>query len=396
MTKGGFKRWGAAAMVLGLGGLAAWGLFVGKPQPASTPIPVVEPPLVSYVFARPELTRLSVRTQGTVEASREVVLSSEIGGRVVGISQNFVEGVFFRAGDTLLQLEKADYELAVARAEARVASAQQELAQEEGRALQARREWRELGDTKANDLFLRKPQLAAAKASLEAAKAELEDAHRHLRNTTVTLPFDGRTVRRSVDLGQFVTPGASLAVVYGTDKVEVRLPVADHQLALLDLPLSATPRADADYPGVRLSAMVGGERYEWHGTIRRTDARFDENSRTLYAIAEVDRPFEAQQSKNRPPLVPGLFVDARIEGRPLDGLARLPRAALQGRDMLRVVDNESTIREHRVATLHQDRNSVWIRGLAAGDRVVVSNTALLQVGATVTPVLAEQLAAESH
>ena len=108
------------------------------------------------------------------------------------VSDRFLDGRFFKVGDILLQLEQADYEFAIARARAQEAAAAQRVAEERGRNLQAQREWRELGTSEANDLFLRKPQLRAAEASLAAAQADVAAAELALERTTVRAPFDGR------------------------------------------------------------------------------------------------------------------------------------------------------------------------------------------------------------
>ncbi|MEM8492209.1 MAG: efflux RND transporter periplasmic adaptor subunit [Pseudomonadota bacterium] len=391
-----FRRWGGALAVLGFGVIAAWILVAAKPAPEAAPIPVQDPPLVTYLLAEPEALQLTVTTQGTVEPARKVVLSSEVGGRVIRTSAKYVDGGFFRANETLLQLETADYELAITRAESSLATARQELAQEEGRALQAKREWRELKNIKANALFLREPQLAAAKAKVAAAEAELGRAHRNLANTTISLPFDGRVITRNAGLGQFVSPGTTLATVYGSERVNVRLPITDRQLALLDLPLTASPREAENYPKAKIVAQLGGRAHEWTGVIRRTDALIDETSRTLYAIAEIDQPFTTTPGTDRPPLMPGMFVEAELEGRLIPGLTRLPRSAITNENTLRIVDAESTIRERLVQSIHRDQRSVWITDLQGGERVVVSDTALLQAGTAVTAVLAEQFALEEH
>ena len=61
------------------------------------------------------------------------------------------------------------------RAKAQEARAEEQVALEQGRSRQAKREWRDLGDKTANKLFLRQPQLNAAIASLEAARARSEE-----------------------------------------------------------------------------------------------------------------------------------------------------------------------------------------------------------------------------
>ena len=97
--------------------------------------------------------------------------------------------VFFRQGDTLLQLDSRDYQIEAVRAKSRIAEAEQILAMEQGRALQAKREWRDLGNVAGNALFLREPQLKAARAALEAAKADLDQVNINLERTTIVAPL---------------------------------------------------------------------------------------------------------------------------------------------------------------------------------------------------------------
>ena len=94
--------------------------------------------------------------------------------------------VSFQQGIFCWSSEKADYEFAIARARAQEAASAQRVAEERGRNLQAQREWRDLGTTEANDLFLRKPQLRAAEASLAAAQADVAAAELALERTTVS------------------------------------------------------------------------------------------------------------------------------------------------------------------------------------------------------------------
>lgn len=392
MAGAGSKKWMAAALVSVAGIFVAWGLLVGKPEPEPQDVPASTPPLVQFISADPGSSRLDVQTQGSVQAERQISLTAQVAGRVDSVSPAFVQGGFFNAGDTLLQLEKADYELAIARARSQVAAAARTLAEEEGQALQAKREWRDLGGVKANALFLREPQLAAAKAAFIAAQADLRVAELNLKRTSISLPFNGRIVAKSVDIGQFLGAGSLVATAYGTDQVQVRLPITDRQLALLDLPLGRSEVSDSRLPKVTISAVVGGERWQWQGHISRTDASIDIDSRVLYAVALVDEPFSVLAASRRPPLTPGLFVEAEIEGKTLEAIVRLPRSALRSDGSVMLVDAESRLAAKPVKTLFSDGRSAWLRGLSAGDRVVVEGEAVLFAGMIVTALPAQQLA----
>ncbi|MEM1401687.1 MAG: efflux RND transporter periplasmic adaptor subunit [Pseudomonadota bacterium] len=392
MTQKALKNW-SLALLVGVAGVGvAYALLVGKSKPEAAPIPETPPPLVRFVPADPGQVTLPVMAQGTVQAELEISLTSQVSGRVMEVSSAFVPGGFFDAGDTLVQIEEADYLLAIARAESQLASAQRTLAEEEGRALQARREWRDLGADKANSLFLREPQIAAAKASLVAAEADLENAHLNLKRTRLSLPFNGRIVSKSVDLGQFVGAGAGVARVYSTDRVQVRLPITDRQLALLELPLGRPGDVIASGPNVHISTVFAGERWDWEAVIERTEANLDVDSRVLYAVAVIDQPFGSDDSERRPPLTPGMFVEAEIAGRVMNAVARLPRNALRNDGTVLVVGTESQLEERSVRAMHSDGRNVWLAGLDAGARVVVSEDSLLSIGMTVTPTPAMQIA----
>ena len=373
------RLFGSAAFTVA--GLAfCFVVFVGKPATQPTQFPEPRRPLVDVITALPSDHSITVRTQGTVEPVRRVGLVAQVSGKVEAVSDLFLDGRFFKAGDILLELEKADYEFAIARAVAQEAAAAQRVAEERGRNLQAQREWRDLGTTEANDLFLRKPQLRAAEASLAAAKADVAAAKLALERTTVRAPFDGRLESKSVDIGQFVAPGTVLAQVYATDRVEVHLPISDSQLALLELPLFET--AATTYPSVTLSARFGGERWQWQGQISRVEASIDRDSRVTFAIAEVNNPFGESDSK-RPPLTPGLFVEASIAGKPIQQSVELPATALRGDNTVLLVNENSRLERLPVELLRRERDRVWVRGIAAGQSVVAEQSSLLAAGAAI-------------
>jgi RND family efflux transporter MFP subunit len=386
--------WALAVLLLG-GGLA-YGLLVGKPGPDAEAVPEAAPLSVDVVVAAPETRSLSVETQGTVRPLREIDLVSQVAGKVVEVSPRFARGGFFAANELLVKIEDVDYRLQIARAESQVAAARQTLAEEEGRALQAQREWRDLGSDKANALFLRKPQIAAARAALKASEADLEAARLDLARTQISAPFNGRISEKHVDLGQYVSPGSAIATVYDTNIVQVLLPLTDRQVALLDLPLSYydtdTPQERVGVP-VELRARFASREWQWQGTIVRTDANIDESSRVVYAVAEVERPFSREGDSERPPLSPGLFVNATISGRELPDVVELPRSAMRPEGIVMVVDEDNRARPRQVRVLDSDAERVWVRGLEFGERVIATQAALVLAGMEVAPAEPENLTA---
>jgi RND family efflux transporter MFP subunit len=390
LGKSGFR----ALVVLLLGGGFAYFLLVGKPEP--TPRDISPPQLrkVDVVSVVSVQRSLSVRTQGTVRPLREVKVVSQVGGRVESVSPHFSQGSFFAAQEKLIQIEDVDYQLQIARAESMVAAARQTLAEEKGRALQAKREWRNLGSEEANDLFLRKPQIAAAQAALKAAEADLQAARLDLQRTGVSVPFNGRISEKLVDAGQFVAPGTHVATVYATDAVEIRLPLTGRQVALLDLPLNYDDNLYSRVSGspVKLHAAFANREWEWEGRVVRTDASIDESSRVVYAVAEVDKPFARDPTGERPPLSPGLFVNAIISGREIKGIAELPASALLSDDVVLVVAADGYVHSQAVTVMDRNSRQVWVQGLDSGQKVVVGGATLALSGTQVEVNPVEKLA----
>ena len=356
-----------AVIVLVVGGLQA---TQQEPERAEV---VARPTAVFVTEAEPAPIQLLVRTQGEVSPLTEIDLVAQVSGRITYVNPNFVNGGFFEAGETLIQLEDADYRLAVTRASALVAQRRQQLIREEAEAELAREEWEALGDGEASALTLREPQMAEAQAQLAAAQASLAEARLNLSRTRISAPFDGRVRMKSADLGQFVGPGARVGRVFSTDRVEIRLPLTHSELATLGMPLAFQSSDYQEGPAVQLSALVAGETRYWQGFVVRTDSAIDPQTRTLSAIIEVDDPYGAAATSAGAPLAVGLFVNADIAGRSIDYAYALPRSALRGANEVFVAELDGTLSVREVSVVDSNAERVIITaGVNAGDRVIVS------------------------
>jgi len=323
--------------------------------------------------ARLENVQLMVSAQGEARPRTEIDLVPEVAGKVVYVSPNFIDGGIFKQGETLLRIEDADYKVAVIRAEAGVAQAEQALVREKAEGEIARQDWEELGSGDPSALTLRKPQLQQAQATLLAAKAELQQTNLQLKRTAVQAPFDGRVITKNSDLGQFVAPGARLGRIFSTDIAEVRLALTDNDLAKLDLPIAYVADSRDTAPDVKLSAIIAGQNRVWQGKIMRTDSTYDTQTRAMYAIAEVVAPYATGAAEGNFPLAPGLFVDAEIAGYQMNDVIVLPRGGLRPENKIYVVNDEgkATIRDAVVVDSDAQR-AVLRSGVESGELVIVS------------------------
>lgn len=335
---------------------------------------------------RSERVTVAVRTQGEVRAKTNIGLVPQVTGRIVEVSESFNEGGYFEPGETLLKIDDSDYRLAVTSAEARVAQAAVRVEQELADARIKKKQWDEwVVDGEPTPLALNQPQVAEAQAQLRAAEADLRTAHLNLERTEIKVPFKGRVIQRSVGLGEFVSVGTSLGRVFATDTVEVRLPLTDAQLAELALPIGFTQQ-QGSAPTVTLAAIVGGKQHSWEGKITRVNASVDNQTRLVYAVAEVTDPYGAAADDGMP-LAVGLFVSAEIEGvLPHDAMV-MPRTALRKQDEVYVIsDNKLQIRKVNVLSTTADRVLVTT-GVEGGEKVVTAPVRGVYDGMPARPIV---------
>jgi HlyD family secretion protein len=162
----------------------------------------------------------SVTASGKIEAKTSVDISADITGRIIDIAVR--EGDLVKRGQFLLQIDPAQYQAAVARAEGVVASSQATLVQTRATRDQAQRAWNrarqltELGDNliapetaeQSKTAFdVAEANYQSTRAQLEQARAGLQEAKDNLSKTRLTAPISGRVVRLAVEEGEVAVPG---------------------------------------------------------------------------------------------------------------------------------------------------------------------------------------------
>lgn len=299
-------------------------------------------------------TSFTVQSQGTVRPRIETLLSAEVSGTVVEMSDAFVAGGIFEPDDVLLRIDPTNYRVAVEKSQALVKQRQIEF--------DGAQKLRSSG-------FRAESEYASAAAQLASAKAELTGAQRNLERTAIRLPYAGMVRAKEVDIGQFVSPGARLGTVFATATAEIRLPLTDSDLGFVNLPDAGATGAAG--PAVRLTAVRKGVPTSWTGNIVRTEGVVDETSRVTYAIAKIDDPYALQRSGSALPI--GTFVSAEIEGASESDVLRVPRAALRGSDQIMVMDADSTLRIRSVGVARTNADWAYLSaGVSEGEQVIMT------------------------
>ncbi len=343
-------------------------MFIKPKPPQRVQLPPT--PLVETINVSSDIQQFTVHSQGPVQPKLNSNIVAEVSGRISNVSKNFRVGAFVKEGETLFIIDKANYVANLRSAEATLAQAKASYQDAKARSDQAKKDWEKIGRGQANDLVLKIPQLNQAKANVQSAEANLLRAQRDLARTNVKAPYSALIKSKQVDLGQYVNVGFTVANLYGTDTAEVRLPLADRELAFLQLPEQGI---EASYPNVILTGVYAGKPHTWSGKVIRTEGVVEENNRLTYLVAEISDPYNLSSKNSSTPLRYGTFVNAEIEGITQENLIIIPRQALINKDQVLAISEENKIQIVTINIVRGDKDVVYVDGgLEEGTEIITT------------------------
>jgi len=329
--------------------------------------------VVEVISLQAQQFSVKVGSYGVVKPRTQSMLVAQVAGQISQLSENLRDGGFFDEGEVLLQIDKRDYEVEVTIAQAGLVSAQQALIEEQAQSKQAQYDWKRSGNkSKPSDFVLRKPQLAAQQANVLSAQAQLDKAQLALSRTQVLAPFAGRVLSKNVALGQVVSNNAQLAEIYATDRVEIRLPINNQDLAFLDLPeefrdgSSSAPHS----PVIFYSDLMGEQ--QWQGELLRTEGAINEAAQQLYVVAQIPDPYSVTLAGQYPIKI-GQYLRASIQGKTLEQVLVIPSRAIYQGSYVYIVDAQKRLQKTNIDIAWQGPEEALIsKGLADGMRLVIS------------------------
>lgn len=340
---------------------------------------------VSVIQVRPQQHTATITAYGQVAPYRKTNIVSAISGRLVQRSDVFDKGMRVAKGDLLATVEDVAYRSAVSRQEQELADAKLALMQEERRASQAKKDWERMGNkaVPSSALVLHTPQLTAAKARVHAAKSALAKAENDLRNTKITAPYDAAIVSRNVAIGSYVSEGTVIGTIFGTDMLEVQLPLTEKQFSLLPIPPEHQNSVWKELP-VKLSSVTNPEE-TWEGRLAAVDLQITKATRQRIAIIRISKPLRKEH-----PLLPGTFVKAVISGVSLENIYAIPESSLTQQGNVWTIDNERTLKKVPADIKFRYKGMLYARlPYSTTLNVVVKPLGNYLAGTEVTPVSAE-------
>ena len=394
-----------AALLVGSVGIARI-LIKNKPVP---PRAEVEEPvlLVQTVEVQPTTVVEPIIGFGTARADRYARLASQVAGEIIELPDELKPGVEVEQGQMLLRIDPRQYQRQLERAQGGRVATQAQLKTLEVESANidelivlatnehdiAHREYervrdlfdRNLAPKREHDIALlaeqarqrtlqglrnQKALIPTRRNELEARRqnrqAELALAELDVERCTITTPFAGRVEQVMVDRGDWVGVGTALVALLDPRLIEVPI----------ELPVSVHPRVRV---GAKCQLSVDSmPEIVWDGRVKRIAPSASETLRTFELYVEIDNEGQVHQ------LVPGFFVQARIDGPTLENVMIVPRGVVQQGRVFVCDDGRAMPRDVRIERHLRDRTIVT--GLEPGDWVITSNLDMLHDALPVSPL----------
>ena len=303
---------------------------------------------------------------GRLEARDDVAIQAKVTGYL--LTRDFREGDRIDAGEVLYTLDASEFEAALARAEADLASARAnqvniERNYKRGIELLPRGA---ISQSEMDELTAKKLE---ADARLESARAQVTSAQVNLSYTTITAPISGRIGRSLASVGDLVGPSTgNLTTLVSIDPIEALFSVSE---ATYVAAMKKRMTQSLDVSQLRTLEvtleLTNGTVYPEVGHIDYFSNRVDETTGTLEARAAIPNPHSI--------LVPGQYVRVLLhDTNLLEGLF-LPQAAVQADQQgsfVLVVDAGSQVVRRNVSLAERfDDKVLVLEGVGEGEQVIV-------------------------
>ena len=340
----------------------------GKAQTARVAPPTV-PVIVTEAVQRD--VPIYYDALGTAVASNTVAIKAQVTGQIVSI--DFVQGQEVKQGDVLARIDPAPFKAALdqniakkSQDEAQLVDAQKDLARF---TTVAKRGY----ETQQN-VDLQQAKVDQFKAMIDADQAAIEASQTQLNYATIKAPIDGVVGFRQVDVGNIIQTNDAQPLTVLT---QIRPCNAVFTLPQNDL----APVREAMLRGtVSVLAFDQNDQEQLaEGKLLLINNQIDQATSTIQLKAEFP-------NENRR-LWPGEFVRIRILITTRKNAVTIPPVAVQrGPEgfYLWVVTPQNTAEQRPIdAQIVSEDIAIAIKGLSAGERVVVNGQSRLDVGSHV-------------
>ena len=312
-------------------------------SPPRAPIPV------NVVIAKPGLFNERITIKGSVIANEEVMLKSEVPGKIVGIY--FKEGQFVRKGTLLVKIYDEDLQAGLSKATIK----EKNLSDKEQRQR-----------TLLAKESISQQEYDDVSADLRTSRAEIEQLKAQISKTEVRAPFDGMIGLRKISPGDVINSGTEIAPLVNSDPAKIVFSIPEKYAA--SLPLNSM-----------ISFKLSGTVDTHQARIFAREPRIDEATRSLQLKAQLPNP--------KGSLIPGAYVEVDLTLEAIKDAILIPTDALtleaEGQKIF-IYRNGIPVPSYIETGTRTDTEIQVLKGVEPGDTIITSGTIQITPRSTVS------------
>ena len=328
---------------------------------------------VAVTNAEMRVYNLPERFVAHAEAVQEVDLLPQIDGYVREIK--FKEGDVVKEGQVLYVIDDERYQAVANQRKADLAAAEAE-----SRRAERYYERMQNADERGITQLERDNAEAAsekAKAAVLQAKANLVVAEYDLKKTTVVAPISGQIGKSSAHVGDYVAPSkGALAKIVQIDPIRVSFPLTDRAY----IAWRQAQRAGGEKPFRNRLVLPDGSEYDREGEWDFDDNQMSRETASIMMRLKFPNPERL--------LIPNSYVTLLSDYKDPPSYPSVPQQSLVdlpgGNQGVWVLKDDMMVEQRPVET--KEASGGWtpvVKGLAAGERVVISGISKLGPGVKV-------------
>ena len=316
-------------------------------------------PRVKVIAVANDTVALPITVYGKLNAAERVDLLAEVSGTFMGGDAPFLEGVAFKKGQVLLQVDNAEATANVMSLKGNfinsVLAILPDVRADYPEAYQA---WESYYD--ALSLSIPLPELPSVQSKLEkfliarsiqSAFYQVKSAEERLEKYSIRAPFDGKVAQASVKKGNLVSPGRALGTFVGTGGYELKGAVTLAYADQLKLGQSITFKSP-DRKG------------SWKGQVDRISPVVDGASQSINLIATV----KGNDLKE------GMYLTGTIANVEVYDALRVPAYMVFDNEYVYTVESDSVLAKTAIQVVEWFDENIVITGLNNGQWLVDAPT----------------------
>ena len=211
-------------------------------------------------------------------------------------------------------------------------------------------------------------------ANTEKAEAEKMQAELNMQRCEIKSPIRGRLENVAIEKNEYIEKGQKLFDVADDSSLSIPVSIDTREATAI---LTFVSEKNNDYKHwfkydeetpVLIRWTEEPEKCVWEGKISRVE-KFDPETRTATVVVKAVNFIG--ETKNRLPLVAGMYCQVNFTGKELKNIVKMPWSALQLDGQVYVVDENNIVHEKEVDIQSSRQDQVIISsGLNAGEKII--------------------------